>query len=188
MLHSLSNQQIFDYKIEILFVLDDCTDNTKSIIQEWIKNNSQFHSTIIPTIIHSCGGARNKGLDQAKGTYIWFLDGDDWLIGDKAIFTALDFITFTNAPYIRFNYNHPEEFQHLHGYFSMVWQYLFKRETIGDLRFQLIQPEEDNRFMEAIIQQYGDTPPYMNESLYYYNYLREGSNMQQLLTTGRIVP
>lgn len=67
-----------DYSnIEIILVDDGSTDNSGKIIDE-IKNTD---SRII--CIHKENGgvssARNTGLDVAKGTYVTFIDGDDWV-------------------------------------------------------------------------------------------------------------
>ena len=62
---------------ELIIVDDGSTDNTTSIVQKYIKIDSK-----IKLIINNHSGAakaRNTGLDVAKGTYISFLDSDDWL-------------------------------------------------------------------------------------------------------------
>lgn len=65
-------------------------------------------------------------------------------------------------------------------YFSMVWQYLIRKDFIGDVRFPNYQPGEDDAFTAALLAKANyiyPNMPSLNVPLYYYNYNREGSNM-----------
>lgn len=73
-LTSVVNQTLKN--IEIIIVNDGSTDKSLEIIKKYL-----FDSRII-LINKENGGissARNTGLNLAKGEYIQFLDGDDWL-------------------------------------------------------------------------------------------------------------
>jgi|GEM_PF-839975 len=64
---------------ELIIVDDRSTDNTKKLVEEYIKKDSRIR--YVPnTHRKGPGGARNQGLDIVKGEYIAFLDSDDeWL-------------------------------------------------------------------------------------------------------------
>jgi CDP-glycerol glycerophosphotransferase len=78
-LDSVVNQN-FTGSIEIILIDDCSTDNTPNIIKEY----KEFHSDVNINIFFQeknmrQGTARNRGLNEAKGKYIFFLDGDDFL-------------------------------------------------------------------------------------------------------------
>lgn len=184
LLKSIEIQKYEPYKVEVIFVLDYCTDNTADLVKSWVHYHTSLSPLVIETDVRACGLARNKGLDCAQGKYIWFLDGDDWLLTNTAFYDVISWIEFQETPYVKVDYEYNQSF-HVPGYYSMVWQYIFSREAIGDLRFSNIQPNEDREFMDVIIKKYG-LAPYMKKKLYYYNFGREGSNMQQFLSKGHI--
>jgi len=185
LLNSLSSQSLYSgVSAEVIFVLDNCTDKTEEIISEWIERNGRLNPSIIKVNVHSCGLARNAGLLRARGNWIWFVDGDDWIMSSDAFSILVDYAYFTNAHYIHFQFDYPETFK-FPTHPAMVWQYLFDRNTLANLRFTDIQPHEDKLFMEAYSAQWGP-PVLLHDQLYYYNYGREGSNIQQFLEKGRI--
>lgn len=187
LLVSLRLQELSFFQIELIFVCDNCQDNTKQVIEQF-NFNFMYTVHILECNVQSCGLARNEGLNIATGDYIWFIDGDDWLINNKAIFTILRTIRRKNRQIVRFNYEYPDSFK-FPGYFSMVWQYTYSKELIKDMRFEKIQPNEDVEWQLAIIKKLGGENKiyYIDIPLYFYNYLREGSNMQQFRTTRKIV-
>ena len=178
MLNSLREQDFGNYNVEIIFVLNNCTDQSGEIIRQ-----SGLYCTIINCMIQGCGPARNAAMDIAKGKYIWFMDGDDWLLSNTAIKDVLDMMKKNNLDILRIPYEH-------NGfpwtYFSMVWQYVFKHDFIHGYRFPNYQPHEDVAFMECILNKAGYNQetfmnlPHYDNALYYYNYLREGSNMYRV--------
>ncbi|WP_455667110.1 glycosyltransferase family 2 protein [Phocaeicola sp.] len=63
--------------IEILLVNDGSTDNSASLCNELVSQDSRIK------VLHKCNGgvssARNSGLNHATGEWITFVDSDDWL-------------------------------------------------------------------------------------------------------------
>ena len=184
LLMSLKLQNIKDYEVELIFVCDACTDKTREVLENFDLSN--FSSVqIIDADVKACGLARNVGLEEACGRYIWFLDGDDWLLDFNAITTALKLIEDKQVDILRVGFDcaYPDRFR----FSMMVWQYVYSRELIGDIRFTNIQPNEDLEFMK-LIQKKNPTMFFYPRKLYYYNFMREGSNMEQLVRKGRIDP
>lgn len=172
MLSTLKAQDIGGYDVEIIFVLNNCTDNSEQVIKD-----SELPCAIMYCDEQGCGPARNAGLEQARGEYIWFMDGDDWLLSDTAIKDALTAAQVLDLDILRIPYD-SNYYKWL--YFSMVWQYIIRRDFIGETRFPNYQPQEDDAFMRELLTRAGyvyPNMPSMKKALYYYNYEREGSNM-----------
>ena len=183
LLLSIQAMDLSELTYEFIFVLDDCTDNTEQIIIDYLKD---YQIKIIKCNHHSCGLARNEGLEIAKGEFIWFLDGDDWVIYPFAAKECLKIMRENNTNMIRVTYvsNYYKMF-----FPSMVWQYIYRRSLIGDIRFKSIQPHEDIHFMREINTKTkaGDLTLY-NIPTYFYNYARPGSNTTQMREKGKIEP
>ncbi len=185
LLVSLKLQLLGEIKAELIFICDACTDNTKDVITTFEFGGQWTDIKCIITDVHSCGIARNVGIDHATGGYIWFIDGDDWLKTPLAIAKFMDMSQRSSTPVFRFEYESPG-FK-AHGYFSMVWQYGYKRDFISDIPFDNIQPAEDDRFNTKVKQKLLPAQiPMYGETLYHYNYMRPGSNMHQFTFKGHI--
>ena len=184
MLDSLKEQKLGDYKAEIIFVLNNCTDKSEKVIRRY-----DFDYTIINCTTQGCGPARNAGFDIATGTYIWFMDGDDWLLSDTAIKDVLDKAYAEDLNVLRIPFMSD---LFLYQYYAMVWQYLLRREFVQELRFPEYQPAEDDAYMASVLKKNGYDSnshmslPCVNKALYYYNYMREGSNMYRVWHGERI--
>lgn len=75
-LESLVNQTLKE--IEIILINDASEDNSINIINEYEEKYPKKIQVINLEENVRQGGARNKGLDIAKGEYIGFIDSDDW--------------------------------------------------------------------------------------------------------------
>lgn len=62
--------------IEVICVNDGSTDKSIEIVRKFAKTDSRF--VVIDKENEGVSIARNRGLERAKGTYIMFLDADDW--------------------------------------------------------------------------------------------------------------
>ncbi len=68
--------QTFD-DLEVILVDDGSSDNSPEICDEWVKDDKRVFVYHIPN--GGVSGARNYGISKAKGEYIAFVDGDDWI-------------------------------------------------------------------------------------------------------------
>lgn len=74
---SVVSQDISNEDYEVLILNDGSTDCSKDIAERYAKQNSNVH-----LFNHSNMGlsaTRNRGLREAKGDYVWFIDSDDWI-------------------------------------------------------------------------------------------------------------
>jgi len=154
-LDSFLNQSVSN-SLEILCIGDKVDDPTHSIVNEYIdKYPGKVYLHLQDG--RGIGGARNLGLDLAKGEYIMFSDADDHVspyILEKC-FAALD---EHSADYVCVGYERvsetgkryssemigdaisvveldPENISRLAFISPAPWGKLFKRELIGDSRF-----------------------------------------------------
>ena len=63
--------------LEIIVISDGSTDGTNQVIEKYAAQDDR----IIPVFKENTGvsDTRNRGLDIAKGEYIGFVDGDDFI-------------------------------------------------------------------------------------------------------------
>lgn len=80
---SIINNSIgFADDVEIIVIDDGSKDNTKLIVESIIESNStsiQYHFRENS----GQGAARNFGIKQSTGKYIWFIDSDDWIVDNS---------------------------------------------------------------------------------------------------------
>lgn len=179
---------------EIITINDGSKDNTLEHINKY--KNIENH-TIIDKPNGGLSHTRNYGMKIAKGEYILFLDGDDWLTTD-ALATLLphigkqDVIAFPMMYYYSKN-NQTQRLQLESRIYSCKE---FLKNTIGKKKFNIIPAPKkaykrsfliDNgiEFVEGILHE--DNPFFIdvmskckevlciNTPLYYYRQNREGS-------------
>ena len=96
-LNSISSQPYPDNRMEVI-VVDDCsTDATRSIVERF----SAEHPSLVrlmstPENSGSPAMPRNMALDIARGTYVFFLDADDWF-GENALPVMMNYAIDWNS-------------------------------------------------------------------------------------------
>jgi glycosyltransferase involved in cell wall biosynthesis len=92
-LFSCLDQDMDYHQFEIIVINDGSTDDTLSRALEIAKKYRNIK--IIEQ--ENCGpaAARNRGINEAIGEYLWFIDGDDWI--DKNCYRSLYNIASENA-------------------------------------------------------------------------------------------
>ena len=79
-LDSLIGQSIADY--EIIAVDDASTDASMEILREYESNYPWKFKIVQSYENQKQGGARNRGIEVARGKWIGFVDSDDWVAPD----------------------------------------------------------------------------------------------------------
>ena len=99
-INSILSQSLKDY--ELILVNDGSTDSSPKICEEFSRNNDNV------IVIHKTNGglsdARNKGLLQAKGKYVIFIDSDDFWDDNSALEKIKSIIDEKNPDVVTWRY------------------------------------------------------------------------------------
>ncbi|MGE6630125.1 glycosyltransferase family 2 protein [Bacillus sp. NPDC077027] len=77
-LRSIAEQTFSE--IEVILVNDGSTDHSADILEQFTKRDKRFRVIHQPN--QGLGAVRNKGIEEAKGEYVAFIDSDDTLDPD----------------------------------------------------------------------------------------------------------
>lgn len=153
-LDSLCVQTIADF--EVLMVENGSGDTSRAICREYAQEDPRF---ILHASDVNCGpsGARNIGLEHAKGEFVAFVDSDDYV---EPEYLEVLYRSFANADVVFFGYHqiatdgrffgeHIPQIKEESNYyetllqlsrqdmFGYTWIKAFRRDTIGQHRFSM---------------------------------------------------
>ena len=167
-LDSVINQTFKD--LEIICINDGSPDNSLQILEEYKKKDERIK--IIDQNNQGVSVARNNGIENANGEYIFFLDSDDYI--DKNFFE----IFYKNAKTNNSDLVILNSFWNLKdrvtkNYHSALptWAMFIRRKVLIDnnfIRYPLnIQPGEDGLFSHVLLT-YCEKITHDDNVIYYY--------------------
>lgn len=181
-----------DVLIEFICINDGSTDGGDKILEEYASLFAAASHRIVYQFYSQTnkglGATRNEGLDKAKGEWILFVDSDDAVDVDYFI-AILTTIKKSNPSLIHFKHeavysldisdkkrnplckeaclknNAKSIYWILNA--ATAWNLCYRREIIGDIRFENITPGEDSLFNATILSKVKNVAV-IPSALYYY--------------------
>ena len=195
-LDSVLAQSYHDF--ECICIDNGCVDDSAQILARYAECDPRIRLIRFPENRGVCG-ARNAGLDSAKGDYVYFMDSDDWIDPDyiealvrHALKTGLDIVSNANCIYeyddpsknkpgkVDFVLRGQEAYYDPHiiqrGLLPGLWLRLYRRSFLleNGVRFPRFHGgREDNYFvgLTELLQERG----YVFRGPVYHYYQRAGS-------------
>ena len=126
-----------------------------------------------------CGPKRNIGMYAAIGKWILFMDDDDWFMDSMVFQTIADVVGKEDEDILAFGFYwkghgaHQNKPGHL---YTAVWNKCWRKEFILRIgaRFPDWEHSDDDGF-SRLTHPKAQKIAYLNQCLYFYNFLREGS-------------
>ena len=183
--------------IEVICVDDGSVDDSLEILREYARMDSRIHIIELAEN-HGLSFARNEGMDLASGTYLYFMDSDDWIDPDylgemlrHALRTGQNIVVNSNwfieyaDPAKREPVKKPDFVREEPSFlppvslqgtiFQVVWCRLFKTAFVREnhLRFPPLKCAEDNYF--SFLSEALQERSYIFSGPYYHYYQRKDS-------------
>lgn len=200
-IESIEHQDIPQEEYEIICV-DDCSpDNTGDVVRQYQQQyaNIVYHRH---SVNKTSGGARNTGIDLARGEYIWFVDPDDTIepnvlrtLVERADVLQTDMLSFNTTTISENGLTHCSDNMHwidevLTGQqfilkfhkgeslyaLTTVYKSLYRTKYLheNDIRFPQIKSSQDVVFVWKSILL---TKRISSVNLRCYRYIRRGNSM-----------
>jgi glycosyltransferase involved in cell wall biosynthesis len=197
---SLLNQDLPGNEYEIVLVDDGSTDQCGTICDEY----ASHHSHVVA--LHQANGglsaARNSGIDEARGDYVFFVDSDDF-VEPNVLKTLTDKVETEDLDVLRFNYrNVNERYEAFEpnkvskpfmdyrdevcdgptflvgrlGYGCYAWQFLIRRALLDVCRFKKGIYLEDTEWTPRLL---AEAQRVTSTDLIVYNYLQRNGSITQ---------
>lgn len=181
-INSLINQT---YKsIEIILIDGGSTDNTPEICRKY--ENKYKNIRLIRKENEGVSAARNRGVAEATGDYIFFVDGDDWI--ENNTIEALVWLEEENEADISFIIKEGHTYStgevliddgkkmllHILNVSAVeIWGKLFKKQLFDDIRFPEGKLHEDLYIMPTVFLKCKKVVAY-HKGLYHYRIREDG--------------
>lgn len=199
-IESVINQTFKNF--ELILIDDGSKDKSGNICDEYAKRDKRIH--VVHTENKGAASARNRGLDLATGKYIAFVDGDDYL-AENMLDKLYKVITQENCDvvvcdFLNLHANPDKDFslqlsdskvsgreilsylknQKNYGVWTIVWNKLYKKEILKDLRFPEGKYFEDEIFSDQLYLRCNEVQV-ISDVLYYHRVLETSTmNTQKI--------
>ena len=200
-LKSIISQNYDD--LEIIVIDNGSTDSSGSICDTYASEYSNISVYHIEN--HGVGSARNFGLSKARGEFIYFVDSDDYLVGnlfaefEDKLTPDFDLLVFSyynsfeqemteknrkkkilpyNGSYDKYDFSKIFKDLFLSDMLYTVWNKLYRREFLieNNISFEKYELGEDVRFNLNVYREVNKV--YLSQDSYYvYVIGRKGSAM-----------
>lgn len=151
--------------LEIILVDDGSTDGSAELCDSYAQKDERIK--VIHQDNQGLSGARNTGLDNCHGDYVCFVDSDDFIHPDYVMCLykmckendceiAIGYHYITTESICKFDVDldspvkvftrkelFDEFYTDMHGSIVIAWNKLYKRECIGDIRYDVGKIHED---------------------------------------------
>lgn len=189
-LESVVNQTFSDF--EVILIDDGSTDGSGQKCREWAEKDCRIR--LISKSNEGPSKARNLGLQKAVGTYLAFLDADDW-IDSRYLEIMYHRITENDTDLVEcdvyrvnsetgvktyrvcsgrmgMDYNLKEHMKY--GY-TAIWKCLFKKELFTKNNISFPDCHSEARAIYPLLLAVSNRIENVHEALYYYRIFRKGS-------------
>ena len=171
-LKSLLSQDISPEEYEIIIIDDGSTDSGAAIAKDFAKEHSNIH--LFPQPNKGLSATRNRGIDLAKGDYVYFLDADDY-IANNVLKYLIELSEKNNLEILGFNTRYTSEgsltqtstenpenlnvevmdgmtYIAKQGFRNEVWWYIIQKKFLlnTEIRFVIGRFLEDSMFTNSL--------------------------------------
>lgn len=186
---SILEQDFCDF--EVIFIDDGSTDDSLSKCLKFKNKNTSYQISVVHQTNQGTSIARNVGLKKAKGKYIYFCDPDDY-IDSTLLKENYYYAEKLKANVVIFGYYIEDIFENIiekkqprsefykslkafqkdfaslydNGYLYFVWNKLYLRKSLKNLKFDNYKNGEDTRF--NLIYYRNISRIYVNNRTYYH--------------------
>lgn len=152
-LSSIINQNYEN--LEIIVVNDGSTDNSSSIVKDFMKKDDRIF--LFNNKNHGVSFSRNFGISKATGDYLHFVDADDVVVSGLYEYVN-NLLNINNYDFVRFNYNFEDN-----GHFIENKEYKFSdievnNQFIVESLIPLILDEKIKAYVWQLIIKNCDVP------------------------------
>jgi len=184
-LDSILNQNTDKSIYEIICVDDGSTDSSNQILQEYV--NKYDNLKVISKVNGGASSARNLGIQNATGKYVWFIDSDDYIY-DNVVNKLISFLKNQCPDIVSFSLdseklNDNEDFTFVSDYYMVApqaWANIVLLDIIknNNIYFnELVKYGEDTLFWYTVII-YSPKVYFLEQSIYFYR-----DNEQSIMNT-----